>query len=86
METKAQRETLRQMSVNLVANHRMRQRLLIGEKDTTERGTKARMSIGGRSWGKESLMRGQSMAEGRSRREARARMIKSEWSWSTTYI
>jgi hypothetical protein len=60
------------------------QRLSIGENDATERGTEMRILIGGSSRGKESLMRGQLMAEARSRGGARARTIKSERSWRTT--
>jgi hypothetical protein len=60
------------------------QRLSIGEKDATARGTKARVLTGGHSRGKENLTRGRSMAEDQSRGGANARMIKSERSWSTT--
>ncbi len=60
------------------------QRLLIRENNTTERGPKARISIGGHSLGKKSLTRGQSMVEAWSRGGIRARMIKPKWSWSTT--
>jgi hypothetical protein len=60
------------------------QRLSIGENNATERGTKARILIGGHFRGKESLTRGRLMAEAWSRGGARARTIESKQSWSTT--
>jgi hypothetical protein len=57
------------------------QRLSIGENNATERGTKARILIGGCSRGKESLMRGRSIAEARLRGGARARTIESKRSY-----